>query len=140
MRPRIMKFGGTLVAIAALAVGGSAIASGGQNSPAAKPAVVHVKKAAVKTAHVKKTMHVSKLAAASTADPAGPDNSATDTGTESTTETPEASSEAASTESDTDAAAQAAACAAVDPTGTGNVQYDGTTCTLDTGADNNSTN
>jgi hypothetical protein len=97
-----MRFIASLLAVGALAVGGTSLAMAG-GSPA-KPAAKHAKVA--KQHAVRHAVALRKVA--------------------------EAPGEAASTESDADAAAQAAACAkaGIDPNGP-NVNYDDATGTCD---------
>ena len=127
MRNRLTKFFTALAMVAALAVGGAAIASATQTSPQKHQTKV-VKKSAAKPSHAVKR----SLTASEPTDPASSE-SATET-----PDTPEAGApEAASTpESAADTTAQDAACkaAGIPPTAD-NVNYDDAsgTCTLDNG-------
>jgi cytoskeletal protein RodZ len=120
MRNRLTKFLTAFALVAALAVGGAAIASATQSSPQKQAKVVqksHAAKRSVKGL-------TSAPEPAETAD------------TESATETPDTGEAASAPETAADTAGQAAACkaAGISPTAD-NVNYDDAsgTCTLDNG-------
>jgi cytoskeletal protein RodZ len=126
MRNRITKFLTAFALVAALAVGGAAIASATHTSPQKQQAKV------VKKAHAAKRSLTASKPASEPAEAADSESAA------ETPDTPEAAStEAASTpESAADTAAQDAACkaAGISPTAD-NVNFDDAsgTCTLDNG-------
>jgi hypothetical protein len=123
MSKRFTQLAGTFAALAAIAVGGSAIATGApsKSQTPAKPAVAT--KAPAKEGQEAKETGEQPDAAESAAESTAPEAA----GAESTSEA-----------GDTDGAAQAAACAAAGVKGD-NVNYDDTTgtCSVDTGADSN---
>jgi cytoskeletal protein RodZ len=121
MRNRLTKFLTALALVAALAVGGAAIASATQSSPQKQQAKV------VKKSHAAKRSIKGLTPASEPAEAAD---------SESAAETPDSTEAASSPESSADTASQAAACTAagISPTAD-NVNYDDAsgTCTLDNG-------